>query len=337
VTPHDLPGGDLAVSYAPVDGDYGVYLFDFDQKMPGRRVYDDPEWHDIDAMALAQKPEPQGRITIVVDAKSTGHLQCLNVYDSDRPEAAAIQKGDVKWVRLVEGIPATRSTKPESALTPFAPIQTRILGEAPVDPDGSFHVEVPADTPFFVQTLDDNGMALQTMRGWTWVRRGSRRGCIGCHENKELAPENRVTEALIRARPQSLIAPPEERRTVDFRQDVMPIVESRCTRCHAGSPREASLELTGDPTTRFNRAYENLLAAEPGRSPEEGGRYVTVGSARESNLIHLLWQWRKGADNQPVHPDASLTDAEKRTLIEWIDLGAQWDNRVTGENQTVDA
>lgn len=194
-TPQAWPGWGLAVSYDPGDGDFGAYLFDYERHTVRRALYDDPDWDDWDAILIAPRDEPMGRITIVVDSKETGHMQCLNVYDSDRPEAEKIARGDVKGVRFVEGIPARDAS----------PAATRILGEAPVEPDGSFYVEVPADTPFFIETLDGQGNVLQKMNSWMWVRRGGRRGCIGCHENKELAPENRATQALIKAMPHRLV------------------------------------------------------------------------------------------------------------------------------------
>ena len=83
-------------------------------------------------------------------------------------------------------------------------VRTRSLGEAPVETDGSFYVNVVGDVPFYVETLDRDGRVVQTMRAWTWVRKGDQRGCIGCHENKELSPENRVTQALHKARPVTL-------------------------------------------------------------------------------------------------------------------------------------
>jgi hypothetical protein len=83
-------------------------------------------------------------------------------------------------------------------------VHTRLLGEAPVEPDGSFFVNVAGNVPFYMQTLDAQGQVVQTMRAWTWLRSGDQRGCIGCHEDKELAPENRATQALIRALPPTL-------------------------------------------------------------------------------------------------------------------------------------
>jgi len=320
-TPHAFPDGKLIVSYKSGQNNYGIYFFDFEAGKPGKKIYDSPELHDIDAMAMAPRPEPMGRITIVTDGKQTGFLHCMNVYDSDRPEASEIEPGQVKSVRFVEGVPISTSEN-ESSATIGSFMRTRILGEAPVEPDGSFLVEVAADTPFFIQTLDENGMALQTMRGWMWVRQGSRRGCIGCHENKELAPENRLTQAVEKAQPTSLIAPPAERRTVDFRHNVMPIIERRCITCHSGDSPAGKLELTGESTEHFNRAYESLLTQEAGKTPEQGGKYIHSGSARKSPLIHLLYGWQ---DRTMPH-DQPLPDAERKTFVEWIDIGAQWDN-----------
>ena len=340
-TPHPFPDGRLMISYADDDESCGIYFFDEERGVPGQKIYDDPSWDDIDAVAIAPKDEPMGRITIVVDSKETGHLQCLNVYDSDRPEAAEIRKGLVKGVRFVEGVPisqtdelASRGTHYGQRKPHFPPVglfsyaRTRILGEAPVEEDGSFYVEIVADTPFFIQTLDENGMALQTMRGWMWVRRGSRRGCIGCHENKELAPENRTTEALRKADPQSLTVPQEKRRTVDFKHDVMPIIERRCRKCHSAPSPKGRLNLGGELTKYFCSAYESLLIQEAGRNPEQGGKYVHPWSARKSLLIHLL----SGREEKNMPPEKPLGDEERKKFAEWIDLGAPWDNFVELEN-----
>jgi hypothetical protein len=199
--PHPWPAGTLVVSYSSGKESYGVYLFDFAKGMPGERIFDDPKWEDLDAQAVAPRPEPQGLISSVVDSLPWGHLHCLSVYESDLPEVKAIRKGDVRRVRFVEGVAAS-ATQPRSSSSLSAPdAGTRLLGEAPVEPDGSFFVEVPADTPFLIQLLDEQGKVLETMPRWMWVRRGTSRGCIGCHENKELAPENRVSDAVRKAVP----------------------------------------------------------------------------------------------------------------------------------------
>jgi len=223
-TPHWAPGGDLLVSN-PEGGSYGVYLFDLEKGHRGRRVLDDDRWHDVDAQAVVARPEPVGRIPMVEFAsvldvseyETVGQLQCMSVYESDRPEYAGIVRGSVARVRLVEGIPLPLPgrtgpwpgipAKLSDQEAPWPPpfVRTRPLGEAPVEPDGSFFVNVAGDVPFYIETLDREGRVVQTMRTWIWVRARDQRGCIGCHENKELGPENRATEALLKARPATLV------------------------------------------------------------------------------------------------------------------------------------
>jgi hypothetical protein len=128
-----------------------------------------------------------------------------------------------------------------------------------------------------------------------------------------LAPENRATQALIKKQPQFLILPQQERRTVDFQHNIIPIIEARCIRCHSEETRKEGVELSSKPTKTFNRAYDNLL------NPMESEKYVKPGNARNSILIRLLYENR-------MPPDIPLTEQEKQTFVEWIDLGARWDN-----------
>ena len=79
--------------------------------------------------------------------------------------------------------------------------------EAPVEEDGSFFLEVPARTPIRVETVDEHGAVLKAMRSWFWVMPNERRGCIGCHEDRELSPPNRHPLALRRP-PHRIAGPP---------------------------------------------------------------------------------------------------------------------------------
>jgi hypothetical protein len=76
--------------------------------------------------------------------------------------------------------------------TDFEPQQ--ILGYAPVEPDGSFKLEVPADTPLALSIVDAKGRALQTHLNWIQVRPGERRTCDGCHSPRRGAAINDAAE-----------------------------------------------------------------------------------------------------------------------------------------------
>jgi hypothetical protein len=92
---------------------------------------------------------------------------------------------------------ATRAVAPQEGMsgmreaigeTDFEPQQ--ILGYAPVEPDGSFKLEVPADTPLALSIIDAKGRALQTHLNWIQVRPGERRTCDGCHSPRRGASIN---------------------------------------------------------------------------------------------------------------------------------------------------
>lgn len=77
--------------------------------------------------------------------------------------------------------------------------RTIVAGTAPVAPDGSFFVKVPADQPIRFALLDQKGAVMRRERGWFWIRRGEQRICVGCHTGPERASENRVPEVLLRS------------------------------------------------------------------------------------------------------------------------------------------
>jgi hypothetical protein len=381
-SPSPMPDGKILVARrASGDGgSHGVYRLD---PSTGRLelVFDDPKYHDIQAKVLAPRPEPDGRSSSVfvatgdiddptskqsfISKNARGKLYCLNVYTSDLDRAQWLPPGTVKRVRVLEGLPRHNKDQasflceasvivasgPGSTVAGIPPtLPRRFLGEVPVEEDGSFNVEVPADIPIEIQLLDENGMALRSC-GWIWVKNNEPRGCIGCHEDQELTPENRMVRAVMRPSI-PLTLSPERRRSVDFRRHVMPIIEAKCASCH-GAGKTLRLDcgmglVDHEGHAYFNGAYEHLLAARvvAGKHPPTLGRYVHAGRARTSPLVwHLFgfntsrpWDLRARSSvrMKPMPPEgvAALTNDERRTFVEWIDTGALWDLLVGEETQS---
>jgi hypothetical protein len=204
-SPSPGPDGQLLVSHRPKQGgSYGLYLLDARTGTRGERVYDAPGWHDIDALAIRPRREPAGRSSVVDDKADRGELYGLDVYISDTVAGTKIERGQVKRLRVIKalgnaevGSPAGSGEEAEGTLrNGGTTLGEEVLGDTLVEPDGSFFLEVPPRTPLRLETLDAQGQVLQSMQSWLWVMPGERRGCIGCHEDRELTPPNRHVQAL---------------------------------------------------------------------------------------------------------------------------------------------
>ncbi|HUS93123.1 MAG TPA: hypothetical protein VM695_14795 [Phycisphaerae bacterium] len=385
-TPWPLPDGRMLCSFTPgrhitpfrkdhprEDPHLGIYWFDLAAGQAGRLVFDDPHAQDLWPLAVQPRPAPPVIPSLVQPGRRTGTLLCVNPYLSDRGASQSVtvgrlppaRPGEIKAVRVVEGFGNIDMDPRRHAAfvtvmglaghgtsnTASSFEQKRIVGTAPVEGDGSFHVEVPADTTLHLQLLDGNGMAIETQLTWIWVRPGEARFCVGCHESRQTGLPNLDCQAMRRARPHFLAPPPEQRRTVDFRRDLMPVINAKCAtpKCHGADPPTGGLGLGGGlelvfhregrNAAYFNRAYESLLANIGGRSLT--GRLVEPGTARHSPLIWRLHDRQLGISDphvnykwpgKPKQHKAVLTDAERTLFAEWVDLGAQWDN-LPGEDE----
>ena len=327
--PSPLGDGGILVSRRPADGSrpHGVYRLELEsgELQP---VFDDPAFHDLQARAVIRRAEPDGRSSVVVAEDPRAHLYGLDISVHDLPERDWLTPHVAPRLRIIEGKPLPSGAASEVAEPPLA--ARRILGEARIEADGSFHVNVPANRPLELQVLDERGMALRSC-GWIWARNRENRGCIGCHEDGELLAQNRYVDAL--ARPAEVL---EGVGAVDFRHDVYPIVAGTCVACHGEAGVEPRLD-EGSQTPPGRGAYERLLA----RDGEAGSeyRYVHPGRARTSPLVWHLYGRNTGrpwdgavAEREfavlPEEAEPLLTEAQRRTVVEWIDLGAAWDARV---------
>lgn len=111
---------------------------------------------------------------------SNANLLCLNAYTSKY----AFAPGSIGSVRIY-----TRESESK----------TKLLGTAPVEKDGSFFVQVPAEQPLQLELLDAAGNTLKREAGFFWMRRGEQRACVGCHAGPETAPENAVPMILLKS------------------------------------------------------------------------------------------------------------------------------------------
>ena len=341
-SPAALPDGWVLVSRRPTDGSgtHGLFVLDVAANRL-EPLFDDPRYHDIEAKAVVTRPVPDGRSSVVSEQDTHAEFYCLDLYETDLKDPSWLPRGSVKAVRVVEGVPSRGGTasRPATSAPPLS--ARRILGEVPVKDDGSFHLVVPANTPVQFQVLDDRGLALRSC-GWVWARSHQAQGCIGCHEDPERTPDNRVPQALYE--PGVPVDVKDDKKiTADFRRDVAPIIASRCMPCHGPGGSEPRLpEIKPGVSDTAREVYETLTATDAG-SGLAVGKYVHAGRARTSPLVwHVLGRntarpWDGPAAARLARPISQsdgrhpvLDDREIRAIIRWIDLGAAWDARSAG-------
>jgi hypothetical protein len=110
------------------------------------------------------------------------------------PADVAYQCAPARFVRAFRAVaPPSSGMGLRSAIGETDFEQQQILGYAPVEPDGSFKLHVPADTPLGLAIVDAKGRAIQTHLNWIQVRPGERRTCDGCHSPRRGASLNSGT------------------------------------------------------------------------------------------------------------------------------------------------
>lgn len=163
--------GKLLVTYRKSESDrYALYEFDPETKALGKAIYSNNDYDVLEVLVAGKHERPKKLPSEVDMGVKTGLLLCqdINVLDI-QPSAAFSKSSRIKIV----GIDST-------------------LGFVDVAEDGSFYLKVMADKPFQIQTVDKDGHINRTPCGWIWLRPNERRGCVGCHEDPEMVPANRV-------------------------------------------------------------------------------------------------------------------------------------------------
>jgi hypothetical protein len=158
------------LAYRPVDGErFGLYEL---RAETGELVAlaDGADGDVAQPVLVMPRPRPKVFVSVVDRASATGTLFCLDAHLTDGRVARGPWRSTTLQVWGASGL----------------------LGETALEGDGSFHVELAANTPVRLATVDTRGRLVRGPSDWIWVRPNEKRGCIGCHEDRELAPSNRV-------------------------------------------------------------------------------------------------------------------------------------------------
>jgi hypothetical protein len=166
--------GKLLVTCRQSEGDrYSVYEFDPEKRTLGRVIYSSTEYDVIDALIIEKHQKPRKLPSEVDMGVKTGLLLCQDIN------------------QLYQTTEVNTSASPKAAAIRVIG-RDSTLGVVKVEEDGSFYLKIIADTPFQIQSIDEKGNVLNGPCEWIWLRPNERRGCVGCHEDPELVPSNRI-------------------------------------------------------------------------------------------------------------------------------------------------
>jgi hypothetical protein len=170
------------------------------------------------------------------DKPATGTIYSNNVYDNAPEEL----RGKAKFLRIwsIEHKTYTYwhrrnyvSSGPEISVNQSEGVK-KIIGTVPVEEDGSVSFTAPSGVALHFQLLDENQLALQTMKSFTGVLPGETRGCLGCHESMTRSPVTAKTGKALKRAPSGITPVPWEDITVGYERYVQPVLDKHCGKCH---------------------------------------------------------------------------------------------------------
>ena len=259
-------------------------------------------WHAIQAKALAPRPAPDARSSVVRADDAEGKLYSIDVDIHDLGDE--LPKGASKTLRVIEGVAATAER----------PGVRRILGEVPLAADGSYQVQVPANTPVQLQLLDADGLRVRTS-AWLWVRNHAAQGCVGCHEDPERTPPNRFMKALAAPAPvaEPAAAEPGGAPVARRRGTTPPSDRARCRAVRPGDRRRR----TADDGDASALAAGRLLLGRARRRSRQALLPPPRGPARRKLPVFT-------DVTAPVrhHLDRSFGDHDLSNIVEGTGSGA---------------
>lgn len=309
---------------------HAIYLVD---SLGGRElIHADATISCFDPIPLKRRPMPPVIPSAVTDPnKKTGVFVVQDLYRSTQ----AIPAGSIKAMRINEII-----SQPTAAVPPRSYVHNevvkRILGTVPVAPDGSVAFEAPANVPMQFQLLDENGMAVMTMRSLVYLQPGERATCVGCHgpRNNTKPPEIPPSLKIHAIKPP---VGPQYPGGFSFVRTVQPVLDRHCIQCHGLDKTEGGINLTGEfhrqdqpprgrPLSWASAAYQSLLNA-PGLVKVAQRNQETAYSTPKDYFSHAgrLAQFLLAG-----HPDKNgqklvqLDRASFQRIVDWLDVNAQF-------------
>ena len=180
---------------------YGVWMYDPVTQTQLPIVIGEEGVLISDAVAAQPRGRPQHIPDMLPDAEfveqNVGILNIRSVYDVDGtpsvdiaaladPLQTTAAQRPARFLRVVKAVSIPDEDVVDLDNTAFGPNirngMREIVAYAPIEPDGSVRIKVPANVPLAVEVLDANGRRISPRhQNWIQLRPGEEVECNGCH------------------------------------------------------------------------------------------------------------------------------------------------------------
>jgi len=186
---------------------YTIWIYDFDAGTLSPVISSVPGIEIVEPVILQARTPPPAFIPDAVPTstagqtlvtKQVGILDIGSVYDFDGvdtanpnivqvsdPAQAAFYERPARFIRIEKAVEIPDKTVRkinDSAFGPAGMGMREILGYAPIQPDGSVQIQVPANVPFTIDILDANARRITAQHtSWLQLIPGETKSCNGCH------------------------------------------------------------------------------------------------------------------------------------------------------------
>lgn len=338
--------------YGQKDGYCNMGIFLVDIFGNETLVYSEPTARQscFSPIPIAPRKRPPVIPSRVDLSKKEGTLYVMDVYQGDGDEMEAVKRGSAKYIRILEAPPKkfwnesrvrNVDARQASPMNWNLTNNKRILGDVPVEADGSAYFKVPSDKFIHFLLLDENKMMIQAMRTGTMVRPGEIQGCIGCHENRLSPPSMPAKQSMAMKLAPSKIQPwygykeVEDTPQLNYYTEIQPAFDRNCVTCHDYGKKKSDgtpmLNLAGDLGLVFNNSYMELMRKS--RRRYDGPRECLISVAGDGPpgvLPAFSWGSHKStlikkirgehADlNNDNQPDFNLSKEDFERIVTWID------------------
>jgi len=175
-----MNSGRLLVCYRPSkDEAYGLYDLDPENMSLVRTTFYEPGFNTVEAVLVEHRRIPKKIPSEVKKEMETGLLLCQDVNFTGFHKDTVLSNAAKAFKVEVLGLKSS-------------------MGIVDVEKDGSVYLEIEADTPFQLQTLDEQGEIINGPSTWINLRPNERRACVGCHQGNEIAPNNKQPLSVLK-------------------------------------------------------------------------------------------------------------------------------------------